>query len=476
MNDIIILGAGVIGAFIARELSKYELNIIVIDKENDVGNFTSMANSALIHSGYDPIPGTLKAKLNVIGNKMYEHIAKELDVIYKRIGSLTVIKDSSKLHELQKLKQRGDANGVTTYIISRDELLKKEPLLSKDIYAALYAPSAAIIDPFELVVHLMENAIDNGVKLYLNEEVIDIINNNDHYQVVTTKNKHIGKIIINATGINTDVITDMVSKPHFKITPRQGSYFVLDHFDDSFLNHIIFQLPKKHSKGVVITPTYSHNYLVGPSSNFVEDRNTLATDPLTMDKIKKEALNIIPDIPFDKVIRTFSGLRATSTNDDFIIQHVENQPRFIIVGGIDSPGLAAAPAIAEMVINQLVSKVIPLKIKHNYNPRIRPLIRPKQMNSKQLQELISENPSFGHIICRCEHVSEGQLLDALSRSCPPRTIKAVKKRLRAGFGRCQGGFCQPLVLQILADYYQTSLMDIAYDEEETNILKAETKR
>jgi glycerol-3-phosphate dehydrogenase len=475
MHDIVILGAGVIGAFIARELSRFQLDILVLDQENDVGNFTSMANSALIHSGYDPEPGTLKALLNVAGNAMYDEVCEQLDVPFRRIGSLTVTTKEAELAILKQLQQRGHQNGVETFIIGADEIRQREPQLSSDVKYALYAPSAGIIDPFELVVNCMENAIDNGVKLSLNEKVTAIKRVTEGYQVVTSKAIHHGTIIINATGINADLISEMVAPNSFSIKPRKGSYFVFDHFDDNFLKHIIFPVPDERGKGIVVTSSYSYNYLVGPNSNYIDDREDLGTDRETMEFIKQSALRLVPKLPFDKVIRTFSGLRATPNTGDFIIGPMADHPHFINVAGIESPGLASAPAIGEYVVRQYVSKLIELKPKVDFNPRIRPLYRFSRMSEKQINELIEKDKRFGHLVCRCEMVSEGHIIDALSRSCPPHSIKAIKKRTRAGFGRCQGGFCQPLVLKLFADYYGVSEQEVLYDAESTFVLFAPSK-
>jgi glycerol-3-phosphate dehydrogenase len=475
MVDVIILGAGVTGAFIARALSRYELNVSVIDQENDVGNFTSMANSALIHSGYDPEPGTLKAKLNVAGNAMYDQVAEELDVIFRRIGSLTVTRKETDLPLLKELQKRGERNGVKTEILGADELRRMEPQLAADVAYGLWAPSAGIIDPFELVVHCMENACDHGVRLFLNEKVTGIHPLADGYEVTTTKAVHKGHIVINATGVSADLVAEMLGPNQFTIKPRKGSYFVLDHFDNNFLKHIIFPMPDEFGKGIVATPSYSYNYLVGPNSNSSEDRDDLGTERETMEYIKQQALKLVPKIPFDKVIRTFSGLRATPSGGDFIIGPAAGHPRFINVAGIESPGLASAPAIAEYVLDNFIQPLIDLKMKKNYNPRIRPLYRFDRMSEDEINALIKKEPRFGHLVCRCEMVSEGHIIDALSRSCPPHSIKGVKKRTRAGFGRCQGGFCQPLVLKILADHYGVAENDILYDGQRTNILKDETK-
>ena len=473
MVDVIILGAGVIGAFIAREISKYELDVLVLDKENDVGNVTSMANSAIIHSGYDPLPNTLKAKFNVLGNKMYDQVAKELDVKFIRTGSMTVATTKEHLKVLEDLKKRATENGVEVQLLTKEEALKKEPNLNDNILGALYCPTAGIIDPFNLVVHAMENAIDNGVKLLLNEEVTDLKEIPNGIKVITKNNAYEGKIVINATGVNGDNISRLVSDYDFNIRARKGEYYVLDHFDDSFLNMPIFPLPSEKGKGILMTPTSSHNYLVGPSSEFIDDKDDLSTDQLTLSEVKKQASLIMKDIPFNMTIRTFAGNRPTPSTHDFIIK-IENK-HFINVVGIESPGLASAPAIGKYVIEELLSTLINLKEKENYNPNIKKYVHMKELSIEEKNKLIKENPKYGHIICKCEYISEQEILDVLNRSCPPHSIKALKKRVRAGFGKCQGGMCQPSVLDILANYYHIDAKDVNYDELNTNIIKEITK-
>lgn len=473
MFDIIILGSGVTGAFIARELAKYKVNVLVLDKENDVGNVTSMANSAIVHSGYDPLSHTLKAKFNVLGNKMYDKVCEELDVKFIRTGSMTVATSEEHLKVLEDLSQRAKENGVETKLLTKKEAHAKEPNLSDNVIAALFCPTAGIVDPFNLVVHAMENAIDNGVKLMLNQEVIGLTKIEDGYKVITKTDTFEGKIIINATGVNGDYISSLACDNKVTIKARKGEYYVLDHFDDSFLSMPIFPLPSIKGKGILMTPTSSHNYLVGPSSEFVDDKYDVSTDSLTLSEVKKQASLIMKNIPFNMTIRTFAGNRPTPSNHDFVIQ-IENE-HFINVIGIESPGLASAPAIGEYVVNALVSKLIKLNKKDDFNPYVKKYAHMKDLSLKERNELIKSNPKYGHIICKCEYVSEQEILDVLNRSCPPHSIKALKKRVRAGFGRCQGGMCQPSVLNILASYYNVDVKDVNYDDLGTNIIDEVTK-
>ena len=476
MLDVVIIGAGVSGAFIARKLARYELNVLLLERESDVGNVTSNANSAIVHSGYDPVPGTLKALLNVRGNKMFDEIADELDVHFNRCGSLTVAVSDEQLQALKELEKRSEQNGVPVKLLTPSEVLEMEPNVSKEVRGALFAPTAGVIDPFNLVVHCVENAVDNGVKLALNEEVIDIKDLGDHFEVITKKNKYETKVVINASGLYSDKIASMVEDIDWKLIPRKGEYFVLDHFDDSFNNHTLFPLPSAKGKGVLVSLTSSHNYIVGPSSEPIDDVEDFATDSLTLSEIRRQATEIVPGIPFNQVIRVFSGIRPTSTRHDFIIEPSKKNERFINVAGIESPGLVSSPAIAEYVFENYVSKLFNLVEKKNFNPRVRRYVRLNELSVMERNELVKQNPEYGKVVCSCEKVSLGEIKDLLSRSVPPHTVKGVKRRCRAGFGKCQGGFCSPVVALTLAKHYGVSPTEIRWDKEESNILVSEVKR
>lgn len=475
MYDVIIIGAGVIGGFIARELSKYQVKVLVLEKENDVGNGSSNANSAIIHAGYDPLPNTLKARFNVLGAKMYPQIVKELDVKYNKIGSLVVGKKESDFSIIEELFKRGKDNGVDVEIIEGELLRKLEPHLASSLDIGLYAKDAAIIDPFNLVVHCFENAIDNGVELKLNEEVIGINTlDNNIYEVVTTNNKYKSHIVINASGVNGDKVNEFINEKTFEILPNRGEYYVLDHFSLDFVNHVIFPTPSKKGKGVLVTPTTSHNYLVGPSSDFVDNRYGVSTDKSTLESIKSKAKTIVEDVPYFQTIRVFSGMRPRSNQNDFIIRMEKDG--FINVVGIESPGFASAPAIGEYVVSELVGKCIKLERKESFNPYVKKYMIPRDLTLEDRAKLIESDPLYGHIICRCEQVSEGEIRDVLDRSCPPHSIKGIKKRTRAGFGKCQGGICQPLVANFLAKKNGDTLLNILYDSINTPIVSKETKR
>ena len=470
MYDVLIIGAGVTGCFIARELSKYNLNVLVVEKNNDVGNETTSANSAIVHSGYDPLPGSLKAKLNVEGNAMFDKVCEELDVSFKRIGSITVALDENEVEILKSLQERAKQNGVETILLSKEELLEKEPMLSSGVVAGLLAPTAGIIDPFNLSVHLMENAIDNGVKLILEEEVTKITKENDIFIV---NDKYQAKIVINATGVMGDLVNELVNDKTFDIMPRKGQYYVFDHFKRPFVNHTLFMVPSEKGKGVLISPTTSGNYLVGPSANLVA-RDEKSTDKVTLNKVKQQANYMIDNIPYYETIRTFAGLRATPSTHDFIIEE-SNTENFINVVGIESPGLASSPAIAKMVVEDILAKKLELVKKDSFNPYVKKYVKLKNMSIEERQNYFKLNKDYGTIVCKCEQVSKGEIIDCLNRSCPPRSIKGLKRRLRVGFGKCQGGMCQSVALEILADFYKVDKKDIPYDNKNAFILLKKTK-
>ena len=473
--DVIIVGGGVIGCAIARELSKYKLRTVLLEKNNDVCNETSAANSAIVHSGYDPLPNSLKAQMNVLGNSMYPQMCKELDVPFIQNGSLTIATTDDEMNTLLSLQKRANENKVETKILSSEEVLKLEPQLNKDIKGALFAPTCGIVNPFELTVALMENAMDNGVELLLNHEVNNIKINENSVSVFCKNDKELEcKVLINAAGLFADDINAFVDKDSFTITPRKGQYFVLDHFDLNFVKHTLFMVPSDKGKGVLVTPTTSGNYLIGPSSDFVDDKQDLSTTKDILDSVRSQASRIIENIPYANLIRQYSGLRAVSSTGDFIIEHSKVSKNLINVAGIQSPGLASCPAIALKVV-ELLKECMPLNANEEFNPIRRKAYRLKEMSIEDKNKLISENPQFGHIVCRCEKISEGEIVDCIHRNCGATTVKGVKKRCRPGFGKCQGAMCEASVIKILARELKKDESEILYSENGSNILKYETK-
>ena len=349
MYDVIIIGAGVVGALIAREASKYKLNVLVIDKENDVGNETSMANSAIVHSGYDPLPGSLKARFNVAGNQMFGELADELDFHFGRVGSLTLAFSEEQIPVLLNLRKQARLNNVEVKLLTPEEVLAMEPNINPEIKGALWAESSGIVDPFNMTAHAMENAVDNGVNLHLNEKVVALKDEKEKGIIIVTTDKGVyeSKVVINCAGVFADQIAKMIGEVDFKIRPRKGEYLILDHYAPDLVNATIFPLPSEKGKGVLVSPTTSGNYILGPSSEFVDEKDDLATDRLTIDYVKKAVQSLVPSVPFAETIRAFSGLRASSDRGDFIIEPLKDHERFINVAGFESPGLASSPAIAK---------------------------------------------------------------------------------------------------------------------------------
>ncbi len=465
MFDVVVIGAGIVGSLVARKLSSYQLSIAVLEKEPDVGNVTTMANSAIVHSGYDPVPGTLKAKLNVLGNKMFDKLCEELDVEMERIGSLTVALYDEQLPLLDKLAERSAQNGVEVKILSAEETLKLEPHLNPEVKGSLLAPTAGIVNPFTLSVHAMENAVDNGVKLFLNEKVVKINKESGFYSIVCQSgNVYQTKVVINAAGVYSDEIHKMVEDIDYSITPRKGEYFILDHYTDDLVKHTIFPLPSEKGKGILVTPSIGGTYLIGPSAEAMPSKDDVSTDKPTLDDVRRQALDMVPGIPFNQVIRTFAGSRPTPSTHDFVIGFAKSDNHFINLSGIESPGLVSSPAIAEYVVNEYVSKVLDLKPNAHFNPNVKKRPNLAKMSVEEKQAFIKKNPEYGQIICNCEKVSLGEILFEMNTSVPPTTIKAVKKRTRAGFGKCQGGFCQPLVIKLISEKFNIPLDKVLFQK------------
>lgn len=476
MFDVIVVGAGIVGSLIARKLSSYQLSVAVLEKEPDVGNVVTMANSAIVHSGYDPVPGTLKAKLNVPGNKMMDKVCEELDVEMERVGSLTVALYDEQLPMLEKLALRSKENGVEVKILSAEETLKLEPHLNPNVKGSLLAPTAGIINPFTFAVHAMENAVDNGVKLFLSEKVVSIKKEGEVYTLITESgNFYQSKVIINAAGIYSDEIHKMVEPIDYSITPRKGEYFILDHYTDDLVKHTIFPLPSEKGKGILVTPSIGGTYLIGPSAEAMPSKDDVSTDKPTLDEIRRQALDMVPGIPFNQVIRTFAGSRPTPSTHDFIIGFAKKDNHFINLSGIESPGLVSSPAIAEYVVNEFLAKIINLRSNPNYNPYVKKRPNLAKMSVKERNEFIAKNPTYGEIVCNCEKISKGEILFEMERSVPPKTIKAVKKRTRAGFGKCQGGFCQPIVTKLISEKFDIPLNKVLFQKEGSFVMPYKVK-
>lgn len=460
MYDVIIIGGGVSGSTSARELSRYQANICLLEKEADVCCGTSKANSAIVHAGFDAAAGSLMAKLNVQGSVMMEKMSKELDFSYKRNGALVVCRTEEDMPNLKALYERGLANGVKDLrILAKDELRTIEPNIADDAYAALYAPTSAIICPFEMNIAYAENANVNGVEFKFNTEVLDIKKVDEHFEIYTNNGIFETKYVVNAAGVYADKFHNMVSQNKIRITPRRGEYCLLDKTAGGHVSKTIFALPSKMGKGILVTPTVHGNLLIGPTSVDMDDKEGVNTTAEGLHEVlSKSAINV-KDIPTRQVITSFTGLRAHEDGHEFIIGEVEDCKGFIDCAGIESPGLSSAPAIGLMVADILKEKM-GLVEKDDFIATRKGVLNPEELPMEERKELIKEQPAYGNIICRCEMITEGEIIDAIRRPLGAKTLDGVKRRTRAGMGRCQSGFCAPRTMEILARELRVDMSEI----------------
>ena len=476
MYDVAIIGAGVIGSAIARELSKYQLDVCVIEREEDVCNGTSKANSAIIHGGFDAAPGTLKARLNVRGNFLMDELSKELDIPFKRNGSLVVCTKDQDREGLTKLLEKGIANGVPDLrIVEREELIAMEPNLSDDVTCALYAPTGGIVCPFHMTMAFAENAYTNGVKFFLNTNVNTIEKSGEAYLISTTHTDtgkdevFETKVVVNAAGVYADVFNNMVSEKKLHITARKGEYCLLDKAAGTHVSHTIFQLPSKMGKGVLVSPTVHGNLLVGPTAVDVEDKDAVNTTSKGLNSLAATASRSVKNVPMRQVITSFAGLRAHEDGDDFVIGEAEDAKGFVNAAGIESPGLSSAPAIGEIVA-EIVTGILPAEKNPNFVGTRKGILRPDTLSMEERNELIRKHPEYGNIICRCEMITEGEIMDAIHRPLGARSLDGIKRRTRAGMGRCQAGFCSPRTMEILEREVPMSMFDITKNGVGSNIV------
>ncbi len=451
MYDVIIVGAGVVGAAVARYLSRYQAKVCVVEREEDVCCGTSKANSAIIHGGFDARHGTLMAKYNVRGSEMMPALAEELDVPFRRNGSLVVCLSEEDRPRLEALYENGVKNGVKGLeIVDAERLHELEPNVAKEAVAALWAPTGGIVCPFLLTIALAENANTNGVEFQLSTEVKAITPKADGtWCVQTDKGALNTKVVVNAAGVYADVLHNMVSAKKLHITPRRGDYCLLDHSTEGFVEHTIFQLPGKFGKGVLVTPTVHGNTLVGPTAMDIDNREGVNTTAEGINNLLAKAGTTVENLPIRQVITSFAGLRAHEDGHEFIVGEVEDAPGFFDCAGIESPGLSSAPAIGEDVAEMICEK-LNLSENPDYNGTHKGMLDPTTLTKQERTALIREQPAYGQIICRCENVSEGEIIDAIRRPLGAKSLDGVKRRVRAGMGRCQAGFCSPRVMEILA--------------------------
>ncbi len=450
MYDVIIIGAGVTGCAVARYLSRYQGSALVLERAEDVCCGTSKANSAIIHAGFDAAHGSLMAKMNVQGSRMVPGLAKELDFPFRRNGSLVVCMSEEDMHRLLALYENGVKNGVEGLeIVDARRLHELEPNVSKNAVAALWAPTGGIVCPFNMTIALAENANANGVDFRFNTKVTGFTRGEEGWTVHTEQGDFRTRYVVNAAGVYADVLHNMVSPRKLHITPRRGDYCLLDRQVGGFVSHTVFQLPGKLGKGVLVSPTVHGNIIVGPTAIDIEDRDGTNTTAAGLEELISKAGISVDNLPIRQTITSFAGLRAHEDHHEFVIGEAEDAPGFVDCAGIESPGLTSAPAIG-LTVAELLREKLGLQEKEDFIATRKGLLDPKSLTKEAYQALIRENPAYGQIICRCEQVTEGEIIEAIRRPLGARSLDGVKRRTRAGMGRCQAGFCSPRVMEILA--------------------------
>ena len=475
MYDVLIVGAGVVGSAVARELSRYQLSVAVAEKEYDVAMGTSKANSGIVHAGFDAKTGTNKAIYNVLGARMYPKLAEELDFPYRRNGALVLCFEQSGREKLVELLEQGKRNGVSGLsILDGDEVRKMEPNVSDKVVAALYAETSGIVSPYEMNIALAENACDNGVEFLLGQQVKRIQASNAGFEVQLTDKTVWAKVVVNCAGVFADEVYNCVAtnKP-IKIIPRKGEYVLMDKKCGSLTDKTLFQLPSNMGKGVLVAPTTHGNIIVGPSANDVDSKVDVDTTLDVLSSVFDTATKSVPSLARRNIITQFAGLRAHADSGDFIIGESEIH-NFYNVAGIESPGLTAAPAIAVDVAEEIAARLHAQK-KADFNPRRKGIPCFAHMSDSEREQLIAKNPLYGKIVCRCENVTEGEIVDSIRRPLGATDLDGVKRRTRAGMGRCQMGFCTPRIMEILARELNKDMTEITKYGKGSNVVVGRTE-
>ena len=463
MEKIVIIGGGIIGCFLAHDVSKFDVDVTLIERNADICDEVSCANSAIIHAGYDPENGSLKAQLNKRGADMYPDICASLHVDYRCCGAYVIACGQEEEAILKELMDRGVSRGITMEWMDREALLKEEPHLSQQVSAGLSVPETAIVTPWEVGLGLIQEAVCNQVILKLNESVEAIQKAEHGYLVITNQASYPADIVINAAGLGSQKIMEMVEDTSlFTITPKRGQYFVLSKHAKDFVRHVLYPVPGPSGKGVLCVPTVHGNILLGPNSELLAEQDN-STTAVGLREVKEKLQKTVVDVPYQEVIHSYSGLRPCGNDNDFFLQHSPKDNNIIHLGCVDSPGLASAPAISEYVIHQLILPYHTLEKKALYHHHKMPK-KIKDQSLEERQQLMKKTPAYGHIICRCEEISEQEVVNCIHEPCGARTIKEVKKRVRPGMGKCQGGFCEIEVAKILARELGIALHDVRYDK------------
>ena len=476
MYDVVVIGGGVVGAFILRKLARYDLKVCLLEKESDVAMGQSRANSGIVHAGFDAPVGSLKAKFNVLGNAMMGKVATELGVDYKNNGSLVVAFTEEQIKTLYELKTRGEENGVKGLkIIGKNELKDMEKNISDKAIGALYAPTGGIVCPYKLTVAAIGNAMDNGAQLKTEFAVSGVNKRDGYYELVCSSGVTVkAKIVINCAGIASMKIANLFGDYSFKIGGRKGEYLLLDKESRGFVKHTLFFTPTEKGKGILVTPTVDENVLLGPTAEIVDDGNT-KTSADGLNEVKSKAMAMCKDVPFYNTITSFAGTRAFSDRHDFVIERSKADAGLINCAGIESPGLTASPAIAEYVVDVILAEMVELKEKASFNPKRIPDNFFEKMSVEEKNAIIKENKAYGKIVCRCEQITEGEIVRAIHTNPKATNIDAIKRRTRSGMGRCQGGFCQPQVAELIARELGITLDKVTKSGKNSKLLSGRTK-
>lgn len=475
MKRIVIIGSGITGSSIARELSCYQADITVLEKGNDISVGTTKANSGIVHSGVDAHAGSVKAKYNVAGNGMFDKLSKDLDFPFRRNGSLVLCFDNNQMHQLQQLVDNGIANGVKGLeIISGDKVRELEPNVSQSVVAAVYAPTGGIVSPYEMNIAYAENAAVNGVKFHFGKQVVDVKANGKTFDITCSDNsKYSADVVINCAGVYADVINNMVCSDKLHIVARRGEYVLLDKVYGNLCDRTLFQLPTAMGKGILVTPTTHGNILVGPTAHDIIDKDDVNTTVEALAESFSKGAVTIPSLNRRMIITQFAGNRAHEEGGDFVVGE-SKVSGFYNVAGIESPGLTAAPAIAVDIASQVSSK-LNLDVNHDFVATRKGIPHFATMSNAQRSVLIDSNPLYGKIVCRCEVVTEGEIVDSIRRPLGAVDLDGVKRRVRAGMGRCQAGFCTPRIMEIIARERGIPLEQVTKGGEGSNVVVGRTK-
>jgi glycerol-3-phosphate dehydrogenase len=486
--DFIIIGGGVVGCMMARWLARYEGSVLLIEKDADICMGATAANTAIVHAGYDPLPGSLKARMNVAGNQMWDQLAGELNFPFERRGDYVVAIGDEELPALHKLMEQGIRNGVTgIQILPREEMIVREQNISPEVSGALWATTGGICDPFAVTIAAAENAVMNGVTVMLNTAFEDfIIDNGRIIGIKTNRGDYKSRWVINCAGLFSDEVMHKANvRPDFKIQPRKGEYFVFDRADLT-INNVLFPVPSEKGKGILVTTTLHGNTIIGPNANVIPDKEDKSTTKEGLDEIWEGAQKIVPSLSQRHIIAMFAGLRPYGNGPckapgidyqhDYIIEIPQEVAGFVNLGGIESPGLTSAPAIAQEVVDLLKDAGEDFKEKKDWNPIRRARPRFRDMTHEEQKRMVAMDPRYGRVICRCENVTEGEIIAEIHAPIPATTYDAVKRRTWLGTGRCQGGFDMPRVVKILADELGVSLLEVTKKGQGSEFLARPTKQ